>query len=113
MVVSAGRADSLASGFAVSGPRLTANVALRPDGADVRNLTSRAVDRHDYQPFLAEGDIDFADDTSAYRDRDRIQAGLTLASRENRLPGDVGALPGRWRPGLSGRRFTSSGLFGT
>lgn len=83
MVVSAGRANSLASGFAVNGPRLTAAVALRPDGADVRTLTSHAVARHDYQPFLAEGEIGFADDTSAYRDRDRIQAGLTLAAREN------------------------------
>lgn len=83
MVVSAGRANSLASGFAVNGPRLTAAVALRPDGAEVRSLTSRAVARHDYQPFLAEGEIDFADDTLAYRDRDRIQAGLTLAAREN------------------------------
>jgi hypothetical protein len=83
MVVSAGRANSFASGFALSGPQLTANVALRADGADVTSLTSRGADRHDYQPFLAQGEIGFADDSSAYRDRDRIQTGLTLASREN------------------------------
>lgn len=83
MVVSAGRANSLASGFAVNGPRLTADIALRPDGAEVRRLTSRPLARHDYQAFLAEGEIEFVDDTSAYRDRDRIQAGLNLAAREN------------------------------
>jgi len=83
MVLSAGGSGSLASGFSVHGPTLSADVAVRADGVEVVKVTSRRVGDPSYQAFLAEGDIEFCDDTSAYRDRDRIQTGLALAARKN------------------------------